>query len=196
MCDMTHQNHNCGTKCVVDAVLCERKRPMWYGVATISRLLKTIGLFCKRTLYKRRYSAKETYDFKEHTNRSHPILWPVHSTRNLKCFRKKDLEFFEFCWYQNPWILRRNLQCFRKQDLVIGTNDFTRLFSKNLVGTKYCLLNSSWSGSYSTYESREIVASCTSCNIVNIMKCFEILNCYPLHPMLFIPDSDMLFAYS
>jgi len=27
-----------------------------YGVATISRLLKIIGLFCKRALYKRLYS--------------------------------------------------------------------------------------------------------------------------------------------
>jgi len=33
---------------------------MCYGVATISRLLRIIGLFCKRALYKRRYSAKET----------------------------------------------------------------------------------------------------------------------------------------
>ena len=32
-----------------------------------------IGLFCKRALKKRRYSAKETYHFKEPTNRSHPI---------------------------------------------------------------------------------------------------------------------------
>jgi len=44
-----------------------------YGVATISRLLKITGLFCKRALYKRRYSAKETCDFKEPTTRSHPI---------------------------------------------------------------------------------------------------------------------------
>ena len=44
-----------------------------YGVATISRLLKIIGLFCKRTLQKRRYSATETYDFKEPTNRIHFI---------------------------------------------------------------------------------------------------------------------------
>jgi len=44
-----------------------------YGVATISRLLKITGLFCKRALSKRRYSAKETYRFKEPTNRSHPI---------------------------------------------------------------------------------------------------------------------------
>jgi len=39
----------------------------------MSRLLKIIGLFCKRALYKRLYSAKETYDFKEPTNRSHTI---------------------------------------------------------------------------------------------------------------------------
>jgi len=45
-----------------------------YGVATISRLLKIIGLFCKRALQKRLCSAKETWDFKEPTNRSHPIL--------------------------------------------------------------------------------------------------------------------------
>ena len=45
-----------------------------YGVATISSLLKITGLFCKRALYKRRYSAKETYNFKEPTNRSHPIM--------------------------------------------------------------------------------------------------------------------------
>ena len=45
-----------------------------YGVATISRLLKIIGLFCKRDLLKRRHSAKEMYNFMEPTNRSHPIL--------------------------------------------------------------------------------------------------------------------------
>jgi len=42
-------------------------------VASTSRLLKIIGLFCKRALQKRRYSAKETSNFKEPTNRSHPI---------------------------------------------------------------------------------------------------------------------------
>ena len=44
-----------------------------YEVATISRLLKLTGLFCKRALQKRLYSAKETYNFKEPTNRSHPV---------------------------------------------------------------------------------------------------------------------------
>jgi len=42
-------------------------------VVTFSRLLKIIGLFCKRALKKRQYSAKETYNFKEPTKRSHPI---------------------------------------------------------------------------------------------------------------------------
>ena len=45
-----------------------------YGVATISRHLKIIGLFCKRALWNRRYSAEETYNYKEPTNRSHPIV--------------------------------------------------------------------------------------------------------------------------
>jgi len=33
-----------------------------YGVATISRLLEIIGLFCKRALQKRSYSAYQTYN--------------------------------------------------------------------------------------------------------------------------------------
>ena len=47
-----------------------------YGVATIRRLLQRIGPFCKSALLKRQYSAKETYNFKEPTNLSHP---PIHS---------------------------------------------------------------------------------------------------------------------
>jgi len=42
--------------------------------AMISRLLKMSGLFCKRALSKSLYSAKETYHFKEPTNRSPPYL--------------------------------------------------------------------------------------------------------------------------
>ena len=44
-----------------------------FGVATISRLLKIVGLFRKRALWKRLYSAKETYNWMEPTNRSYPI---------------------------------------------------------------------------------------------------------------------------
>jgi len=61
--------------------VCDQISPksVLYGVATISRLLKITGLFCKRALYKRLYSAKENYNFKENcnfkepTNRSHPL---------------------------------------------------------------------------------------------------------------------------
>jgi len=42
-------------------------------VATTSRLLIFIDLFCKRALWKRRYSARETFHLKEPTNRSHFI---------------------------------------------------------------------------------------------------------------------------
>jgi len=43
--------------------------------------LKFICLFCKQAIYKRLYSAKETYNFKVPTHRSHPIrlvfIWHV-----------------------------------------------------------------------------------------------------------------------
>ena len=44
--------------------------PCTHGVATISRLHKIICRFCKRALSNRRYSAKETCNFFEPTNRS------------------------------------------------------------------------------------------------------------------------------
>jgi len=45
-----------------------------YGVATISRLLKIIGLFCRISSLLQGSFAKATYNFKEPTYRSHPIL--------------------------------------------------------------------------------------------------------------------------
>ena len=59
-----------------------------YGVATISRRLKITGLFCKRARLKRRYSAKETYSFKEPTNRSHPIGREGKSTKHKPLAQK------------------------------------------------------------------------------------------------------------
>ena len=59
-----------------------------YGVAMISRLLTIIGLFCKRALYKRLYSAKETYNLKGPTNYSHPIS--VHGKRLAKKIYNKN----------------------------------------------------------------------------------------------------------
>jgi len=54
-----------------------RVRVCGCGVATISRILEIIGLFRKRALQKRLYFAKETYNFKEPTNRSHPMCISV-----------------------------------------------------------------------------------------------------------------------
>jgi len=51
-----------------------------YGVAIVSRIDNIIGLFCKRDLKKRQYSAKETYNFIDPTDRSHPILWFTHTS--------------------------------------------------------------------------------------------------------------------
>jgi len=45
-----------------------------YGVATISRLLKIKGLFCRISSLVRGSFAKETCNFKETTKRSHPIV--------------------------------------------------------------------------------------------------------------------------
>jgi len=44
-----------------------------YGVASASRIDNIIGLFCKRAIQKRQYSAKETYNLIDPTDRSHPI---------------------------------------------------------------------------------------------------------------------------
>jgi len=44
-----------------------------YAVATISRLLKITGLFCRTSSLLQGSFAKETYDFKEPTSRSQPI---------------------------------------------------------------------------------------------------------------------------
>jgi len=45
-----------------------------YGVATISRLLKMIRLFCRISSLLQGSFAKESYNFQEPTNRSHPIV--------------------------------------------------------------------------------------------------------------------------
>jgi len=50
-----------------------------YGVASISRLLKIISLFCRISSLLYGSFAKETYNFKEPTSRSHPIVPPITS---------------------------------------------------------------------------------------------------------------------
>jgi len=45
-----------------------------------------IGLFCKRALQKRPIFSKETYNFKEPTTRSHPIV--IQERTNIGAGRK------------------------------------------------------------------------------------------------------------
>jgi hypothetical protein len=55
------------TKCI---------KRFWRGVATMSRLLKITGLFCRISSFLQGSFAKETYTFKEATNRSHRMfIW-------------------------------------------------------------------------------------------------------------------------
>jgi len=72
-----------------------------YGVATISRLLKMIGLFCRILSLLWVSFAKETYHFKEPTNRSHPILCARHTIPSVwfhirllrkEAFAERDLQ--------------------------------------------------------------------------------------------------------
>jgi len=71
-CDMTH--HYLGHSSLIFVIglvqVCDMANA--YGVALVSRIDKSIGLFCKRALQKRRYSAKETDDFIDPNDRSHP----------------------------------------------------------------------------------------------------------------------------
>jgi len=67
-----------------------------YGVGWLRLVgsFKIIGLFCKRALQKRRYSAKETYQFEEPTNRSHPIVSSVGLTLTVSAKRVSGFDFF------------------------------------------------------------------------------------------------------
>ena len=66
---------------VVWCVCIEYTLDFGYGVTTISRLLNTIGLFFRIQSLLYGSFAKETYNFKDPTNRSHPIVLCV-------CIRK------------------------------------------------------------------------------------------------------------
>ena len=87
-----------------------------YGVDTVSSLLKNIGLFCKRDLWKRRYSAKETYIFNEPTNHSHPILEMCTVGVLLELYRY-FFNLLEMCLYVSYWkypdsyLKSRNVYC-------------------------------------------------------------------------------------
>ena len=79
---------------------------MWihvYGVATISRLLKMIGLFCRISSLLYCSFATETYDFKEPTNRSHPIPTYVHPYMQMNLHVSIYIKIHMYV-YIYPWI--------------------------------------------------------------------------------------------
>jgi len=61
-------------------------------VATVSRLFRIIGLFCRISSLLYGSFAKETYNFKEPTNRSHPIAEKRQNTRKGKRWKEKERE--------------------------------------------------------------------------------------------------------
>ena len=70
----------------------ERRIILCYGVATISRLLKNIGLFCKRILQQRPIFCQETYIFREPTYHSHPIVCLSHTPSHIHRERERERE--------------------------------------------------------------------------------------------------------
>ena len=55
----------------------------WYGVASVSRIDKIIGLICRKSSLLYVSFAKETYNWIDPTNRSHPITQHVHTQHNM-----------------------------------------------------------------------------------------------------------------
>jgi len=62
-----------------------------YGVARISSILKITGLFCKRALQKRRYSAKDVFVTYNNVHWN-PYLHHESHTRAYLCFCKRALQ--------------------------------------------------------------------------------------------------------
>jgi len=86
-----------------------------YGVATTSRLLKIKGLFCNISSLLQGSFAKETHDFKEPTNHTHPIS-EFTGNSSPEFFSKILIIFFhlkylsEFTRHPNPLSTTRMAQ--------------------------------------------------------------------------------------
>ena len=89
----------CITRIVVYIELCIIRVECIYGVATTSRLLKTVGLFCRISSLLQGSFAKETYNFKEPTNRSHPIC-----IISVECmYSNVCTEFYVYNYVSSVW---------------------------------------------------------------------------------------------
>ena len=104
----------CVCMCVCVCILCHT-----YGVATISRLLKIIGLFCRISSLLQGSFAKETYNLKEPTNHSHPItiqdthdLCDICVTHVIACEYTENI-YTNMCTAPVPAILKDTLHLTR-----------------------------------------------------------------------------------
>jgi len=82
----------------------------WYGVATMSRMLKNTGLFAEYRSLLCISFAKETYIFKHPTNRSHPMSWKQESKKTHLLCSRESCHIFEYivplCYIKEdgvPW---------------------------------------------------------------------------------------------
>ena len=119
-------------ECFDDRVLLAlSSRKIKYGVATTSRLLKIIGLFCKRALLKRRYSAKETCNFKEPINHSHPIFVMFRWHKRVRdIVRQNHVTLPDSCVCDVGFVTISSWRCYLKIFTKISTN---WIFSDNSV---------------------------------------------------------------
>ena len=109
-----------------------------YGVDTISRLLKIIGLFCERALWKRLYSAKETWTFKEPTNRSHPIAWSLLVLYVYLCmYTYLSIYLYKYYIYVFFYYLHKTGQRLTRWQCSLVTIDITCIFTYVYISMYY-----------------------------------------------------------
>jgi len=104
-------------------------RVSMYGVATVSRMLKNIGLFCKRALQKRPVFCKETCIFKYPTHRSHPIRILLHKAhliyRNVSIYSVNPHTYrYVSVYYINRLSMEPNFLVYIKTPLSMDTCRF------------------------------------------------------------------------
>jgi len=95
-----------------------------YGVATIGRLFKITGLFCRILSLLQGSFANETYNSKEPTNRSHPIVQVEHDIACLAIVQMVCLAIVQIhlnlnLHYPNSW-----LGCLKFMIWLSGEHDY------------------------------------------------------------------------
>jgi len=151
-----------------------RIRTSWYGVATISRLLKIIGLFCRISSLLKGSFAKETYHFKEPTSRSHPIFCWVHPI-SLHCARLKvDGFFFWLANQTSTYIYRDQHKLLAPTYISLSSEEILYLCTVKVDGfffflwadtwTLYISLSSKERGTPATHKKKKMYTPSACCH--------------------------------